>query len=153
LFAAKHAPQYAGGAWRQFFERAWHYSFDEPGAVPVLLMSAPLLLLWRKTGTARRVVGLFAGAYLGWYLLTFRPWRFLFPVLPLAAILGAVALDAAGKWTRIVVAAVVVVGLASMATNVLVDVENPRQMPAQVSVLTYALGQQSREEFVARLGY
>jgi len=153
LFAAKHEPQFAGGAWRQLFERVWHYSFVEPGAVPVLLMTAPLLLLWRNTGTVRRVVWLFAGAYLGWYLLTFRPWRFLFPALPLAAITGAVALNAAGKWTRVVVMIVVAVGLASMGTNVLVDVEDPRQFPAKVSFTTYALGEQSREEFVTRLGH
>jgi len=44
------------------------------------------------------------------------------------------------------------VGLTAIGLNVLVDVENPEHVPAQVSFVTYALGQVSREEFIARMG-
>jgi hypothetical protein len=154
LFTAKHAPRFDAGELRQLFGLIAQYSFNEPGAVPVLLMTAPLCLLFRNAGPGvRRAAGLLGGAYLGWYLLTFRPWRFLFPVFPLAAMMGAAALDKAGQWSRAVVVATMMVGLAGMGLNVLVDVENLRQVPAQVSFLTYALGQSTREEFIARIGH
>ena len=115
VFAQKHYARFDLTGWRELFERAWHYSFVENGALPVLLMAAPLCLLLRGNRRLRLAGGLFLLAYAGWWALTFRPWRFLFPVLPVAALLGAVALDAAGRWCRGVVVVVVLVGLTRMA--------------------------------------
>jgi hypothetical protein len=153
LFAAKHSPRFDADGLRQFFTRGWQYSFTEPGAAPLLLMTAPLAFVLRNAGNnLRRLAWLFAGAYCGWYLLTFRPWRFLMPAMPLAALIGAVALDAVGKWSRVVVAAAMIVGLTLVAANDLVDVGNPRRVPAQMSFLTHALGEDSKEEFVSYMG-
>jgi len=115
VFAQKHYARFDWTGWRELFERAWHYSFAENGAVPVLLMTAPLCLLVRGNRRLRLVGGLFLLAYIGWWALTFRPWRFLFPVLPLAAMLGAYALESAGRWCRGVVVLVLVVGLTRMS--------------------------------------
>lgn len=148
LFAAKHAPSFDGAGLLQLIERVWRYSFVEPGATPLLLMSAPLLFLFRSQN-CRRLVWLFVLAYLGWYFTTFRPWRFLMPVLPLAALMGGRALT---NWSRPAVVAVLLTGLAAMSAGALVDVGNSRQVPARVSFLTHALGQQSREEFIVTIG-
>jgi 4-amino-4-deoxy-L-arabinose transferase-like glycosyltransferase len=153
LFARKHYASFGWDGWAQFVGLIWRYSFKEPFAVPLLLMTAPLILLLRNvTPSARRAGWLFVAAYAGWFLLTFRPWRFLFPIFPLAAMVGAVALDAVGKWARAVVVAVLLAGLSGMGLNSLVDAENPERVPAQVSFLDYALGEVSREEFIARMG-
>ena len=153
LFAQKHYVSFGWDGWAQCVSLIWRYSFKEPFAVPLLLMTAPLILLLRNvTPSARRAGWLFVAAYAGWFLLTFRPWRFLFPAFPLAAMVGAVALDAVGKWARAVVVAVLLAGLSGMGLNSLVDAENPERVPAQVSFLDYALGEVSREEFIARMG-
>ncbi|MEI6084846.1 MAG: glycosyltransferase family 39 protein [Verrucomicrobiota bacterium] len=118
LFAQKHYAHFDTAGLAQFVERIWQYSFLENGALPALLMTAPLVVLIRDNGRLRRAVGLFVLAYLGWYALTFRPWRFLFPVFPLAAALGACALDSVGKWSRGIVVVVWLTGLAWMGLMV-----------------------------------
>ncbi len=159
LFAQKHSPSFHLDDAAQVVLLAWRYSFTEPYAVPVLLMTAPLLLLVReKPASARRAGGLFVMAYAGWFALTFRPWRFLLPACPLAAMAGAYALENIewGKWGRVVgrtaVGLVLVAGLATMGLNALVDVENPDQSPPRMSLLGYALGQFPRDEFARRMG-
>src|ERR1043166_5930812 len=153
LFAQKHYPHFGLMGLRQLWELPWQVSFTENGAVPVLLMMAPLILLARNAARpARRAAWMFVAAYAGWYLLTFRPWRFLFPAFPLAAMVGAYALEVVGKWIRMAVGVLLLVGMSAMGLNLWIDVENPERVPAQMSFLTYALGQQSREEFVARMG-
>jgi hypothetical protein len=84
------------------------------------------------------------GAFFGWYLLTFRPWRFLFPAFPLAAMVGAWALCET-RWTRGVAALVMAVGLAMMGVNAIADIGG-------TSLFNYALGNLSRRDFVARIG-
>ncbi|MCG3149748.1 MAG: hypothetical protein PCFJNLEI_03213 [Verrucomicrobiae bacterium] len=137
VFAAKHYASFDTTGLAQFVERIWQYSFIENGAVPTLLLAAPLALLIRDNGRVRRAAGLFVLAYLGWYLLTFRPWRFLFPVLPVVALLGACALDSVGKWCRGIVAAVWLTGLAWMGA---------------VLPWNLLLGQVSEREFLVELG-
>ena len=152
LFAAKHYAHFdATGLW-QIVERLWHYSFVETGAVPVLLMTAPLAVLVRDDHRLKRAAWLFVAAFAGWYLLTFRPWRFLMPALPLAAMLGACALDSVARWCRALVVVVMLVGLAWMGLQVVVDAEDPGRLPAQVSVLNLALGRLPEQEFLSRLG-
>jgi len=153
MLAAKHSPRFDAGGLAEFWQLPWQYSFAENGALPVLLMTAPLILLVGNSDRAAlRAAWLFVAAFAGWYLLTFRPWRFLFPAFPLAAMMGAFALDALGKWCRVMVAAVIVVGLSAMGLNLMIDVETQKQIPPQMSFLTYLLGQQSRPEFIARIG-
>ena len=65
--------------------------------LPVLLMTAPLAVLVRGDNRLKRAAWLFSAAYAGWYLLTYRPWRFLMPALPLAAMLGACASDSVAR--------------------------------------------------------
>jgi hypothetical protein len=65
---------------------------------------------------------------------------------------GAFALDAVDKWCRTLVAAVMIVGLAVMGMNLVIDIEMPKHTPPRMSILTYVLGQQSRQEFIARIG-
>jgi 4-amino-4-deoxy-L-arabinose transferase-like glycosyltransferase len=159
LFAAKHAPRFDADGLKQFFGLVVQYSFNEPGAIPLLLLTVPLVLLRREVGRPlRRVIGLFSVAYLGWYLLTFRPWRFLFPVFPLAAMAGADALDSLRSprfmkvWLHAAVGTVMVFGLVRMMMTDLIDVEDYRRDAPRMNLVEYSLGQLSREEFVARMG-
>ena len=138
LFAQKHYAQFDGAGWRALVERAWHFSFVETGAVPVLLMTVPLCLLLQGNRRMRWVVGLFLLAYGGWWALTFRPWRFLFPALPLAAWAGAYALDAVGRWCRGVVLLVLLVGLTRLAL-----------VPIAAGVVALATGEISEHDFLA----
>jgi hypothetical protein len=153
LFAEKHYPSFDWKGLTEFVERAWQYSFAESGATPVLLLTVPLILLVRKLDRrARQASLLFIGAYVGWWAGTFRPWRFLVPAFPLAALVGGYALEVAGKWPRWIVGTVMIVGLTTMAVTVLVDAENPEYVPAEVSFADLALGRISDEEFLARIG-
>jgi len=159
LFAQKHYPAFGWTDLAQVVLLAWHFSFVEPYAVPLLLMVAPLALLaTRPPASARRAGWMFLMAYAGWFLLTFRPWRFLLPACPLAAMAGAYALENIdwGRWARLAARAaiglVLVTGLATMGLNVLVDVENPDQFPPRLNLLGYARGLFPREEFARRMG-
>ena len=168
LFAEKHYATFNRADWIQFVERVWHYSFPasaaggysggDPFASPLLLMTAPLILLLRNaTLPARRAGWLFAAGYAGWFLLTFRPWRFLFPVFPLAALVGAYALhrleplEPARNLLRVAVATVMLAGLAMEGSFVLMDAENNTRVPPEMSALRLAFGQISRDEFAGRL--
>ena len=139
LFAQKHYAQFDGAGWRALGERAWHFSFVETGAVPVLLMTVPLCLLLRGNRRLRWAAGLFLLAYGGWWALTFRPWRFLFPALPVAAWAGAYALDAVGRWCRGVVLLVLLVGLTRLAL-----------VPIAEGAVALALGQIPDHDFLAQ---
>jgi hypothetical protein len=153
VFAEKHYPHFNGAGWWEFLERAWQYSFAERGAVPVLLMSVPLILLVRKADRrVQQTAWLVVAIYVGWWAGTFRPWRFLFPMFPVVALVGGCALEAAGKWARWIVGAVLVVGLTGMGAQVLIDTENPERVPAEVSFVDVALGRIADDEFLARIG-
>ncbi len=122
VFAQKHYASFGWEGWRQFGSLIVQYSFRsfwETGALPLLLMTAPLILLLKDVrGNARRAGILFVLAYAGWFLLTYRPWRFLFPSFALAAIVGAVALEAVARPARIMVGAMMLVGLTWRGTTV-----------------------------------
>jgi len=159
VLSDKHAPTFNWQAIGQFFTLAWNYSFVEAGAAPFLLMTVPLLLLLpHPEPTAKRLGLLFVGAYVGWFLCTFRPWRFLFPAFGVGAIIGAVAMEKLGRDSmvrvvlRMSVGIVMALSLTVLALNDLVDVENPKRVDPQLSFLDYDLGQFTREEFVARMG-
>ncbi len=159
LFARKHYASFGWDGWAQFAGLIWQYSFSERFAAPLLLMTAPLILLLRNvTPSVRRAGWLFVAAYAGWFLLTFRPWRFLFPAFPLAAMTGAYALHVVGqgRFVRMIVRAavtvVVVVGLAEEVSVTLVDEEDYNQLPPRMNSVQYALGQVSRDEFIERMG-
>ncbi len=151
-FADKHYPKFdATGLW-EFLERPWHYSFGEWNALPVLLMTLPLVVLVRANPRLRRLLGLCLVVYLGWYLATFRPWRFLFPAFPLLAMLGACGLHAVGRLSRWVVVLVWLSGLATMSLTLLVDAEEPGRVPPQAAPVQLLTGQLSAREFLGRLG-
>jgi 4-amino-4-deoxy-L-arabinose transferase-like glycosyltransferase len=145
--------------WTQSVSLVWQYSFKEPFTVPLLLMTAPLILLLRNVeSSARRAGWLFVLAYIGWFLLTFRPWRFLCPTFPLAAMIGAYALHIVAQErfvrmiVRVSVTVMVMVGLTEAASVTLVDERDYMRLPPQMSFVQYELGQVSREEFVERMG-
>lgn len=151
VFAGKHYPSFDAAGLVDFVRLAWRFSGTEPRAVPLLLMLAPLVLLRRNMeASVRRAGWLFVAAYMGWWLLTFRPWRFLFPAFPIAAMVGAYAVR--DRLARIAVAVVLGVALLAVALNAFVDIESPERVPPHASFLQYALGQFSHEEFVARIG-
>jgi hypothetical protein len=167
VFAARHYPKFDREAMGRFFLLPWNLSFVEARAVPLLLMTAPLVLLVRRleATAARWAGGLFVGAYAGWFCFTFRPWRFLFPAFGMAAVAGACAFDkltlfrpgltrgtAVRNVLRLSVGIVLGASLATLALNDLVDVEDPGRVPPRISFVTYALGQFSRDVFVARVG-
>ncbi|HVM62157.1 MAG TPA: glycosyltransferase family 39 protein [Verrucomicrobiae bacterium] len=159
VFSERHAPSFGWTGWADFFRLVWTYSFVEPGAVPLLLMTTPLLLLVRRVESgARRAGWLFVGAYLGWFCCTFRPWRFLFPSFGMAAIVAAFAMERLGRDAKVRVAMRCSVGLvmaasiASLALNDLIDAGDPTQTPPQISFAQYALGQFSRSEFIEQVG-
>ncbi len=151
IFAEKHYPSFDLAGLADFGRLAWEYSAREPRAVPLLLMLAPLVLLRRNVdASVRRAGWLLVAGYVAWWALTFRPWRFLFPVFPLAALVGAYACR---DWmVRAAVSVVLGVALVTLAMNTMVDSERPERVPAQTSFLQHALGQTSRDEFVARVG-
>jgi 4-amino-4-deoxy-L-arabinose transferase-like glycosyltransferase len=159
VFAARHYPTFGWEAVGNFFTLPWNFSFVEGRAVPLLLMTAPLLLVVpRVERTAKRVGTLFLGAYAGWFLFTFRPWRFLFPALGLAALAGAYAIHKLGhdavlqKVVRISITTIIALSLATLALSNLVDVEQIGRVPPQMNFTQYALGQFTRDEFVSRMG-
>jgi hypothetical protein len=151
VFAQKHYASFGWEGWWQFGSLIMQYSFQEAGTL-LLLMTAPLILLLKDTrGNVRRAGILFVLAYAGWFLLTFRPWRFLFPSFALAAMAGAVALEAVARPARMVVGAMILVGLTWRGGSCFVDMENPARVPARVSFVNCMLGQVSRQEFLARI--
>jgi 4-amino-4-deoxy-L-arabinose transferase-like glycosyltransferase len=159
IFAGRHYPTFDWRTVGQFFALFWNLSFVETGAVPLLLMTLPLLLVvpWAER-TAKRAGALFFAAYAGWFCFTFRPWRFLFPSFGMAALAGAYAMEkmgcepAAQKTVRISVGIVMMLSLAGLALGDLVDAEQIERVPAQVSFAQYALGQFTRNEFASRIG-
>ena len=159
LFARKHYPSFDIAGLKQFFGLPWHYSLAEPGAVPLLLMTGPLVLVVRNANSlVRRAAWVLVVSYLGWYLLTFRPWRFLMPALPVAALVGASALNQLAGDRRVqlalrcVVAIMLVASLARVAASNFVDAEDYKMLPPRMTALNYALGQVSESEFVERMG-
>jgi hypothetical protein len=149
LFAEKHFAK-----WDQSVcEGPWRALMAEPGAVPVGVMCAPLAwLVWRGDRQVRRAGWLGILAFAGWMVLTFRPWRFLFPAVPVILLAGAAGLFSAGRWCRWLLGFVMGVGLCWTGVSVLLDVEEPERVPAGVSVAGLGLGQVGREEFLRRLG-
>ena len=159
VFSDKHSPTFGWAAVGQFFWFLWNYSFTETGAIPLLLMTAPLVLLvLRFEPAARRAGWLVAGAYVSWFCFTFRPWRFLFPAFGIAAVVGAFAMDRLSRdrmarlGLRLSVGLVILGSLATLALNDLVDAENPDRVPPQMDFIQYTLGQFTRDEFIARMG-
>jgi hypothetical protein len=126
---------------------------SEPGALPVVVMCLPLVwLVWREDRQVRRAGWLGVLAFAGWLVFTFRPWRFLFPAMPLVLAAGAVGAMAAERWHRALMGAAMVMGLCWTGASVLVDVEDAERVPARVSVAGLGLGQVGREDFARRLG-
>jgi len=159
VFSARHAPTFGLGTIGELFTLLWKYSFVEAGAVPLLLLTTPLVLLVpRMEPAAKRAGWLFVGSYAGWFCFTFRPWRFLFPAFGMGAIVGAYAMERLGRDTKVRIAMRLAVGLimasslAALALNDLVDVGDPSRTPPQVSFTQYALGQFTRDEFTAQVG-
>jgi hypothetical protein len=159
MFSGKHYATFGWGTVGQFFSLLWNYSFVEPGAVPLLLMTAPLVLLVsRFEPSAKRAGWLVVGSYASWFCFTFRPWRFLFPAFGMAAVVGAFSMDRLGRDAmvktalRVAVGIVILASLATLGLNDLVDAENPVHMPPQMNFVQFALGQFTRDEFVARMG-
>lgn len=159
VFSGKHYPTFGWGTIEQFFSLPWNYSFLEAGAVPLLLMTAPLVLLvLRSEPAAKRAGWLAAGSYASWFCFTFRPWRFLFPIFGMAAVAGAFAMEKLGREVmvryalRLAVGVVMLMSFASLALNDLVDTENPERVPPEMDFVQYDLGQFTRDEFVARMG-
>jgi 4-amino-4-deoxy-L-arabinose transferase-like glycosyltransferase len=149
LFAEKHFARWDASMWRS----PWRSLMSEPGASPLVLMVAPLAwLAWRGDRQVRRLAWLVGLAFLGWWALTFRPWRFLLPAVPMALLVGAVGLLVAGRWSRVLVGVVAGMGLCWTLATELVDAEYSERIPPKVSMMEFALGQTGREEFVARVG-
>ena len=159
MLTSKHSPTFNWSGFQESVTLLWKYSFTETGAVPFLLMTAPLLLLVQKPEPAAKRSGwLFVAAYVAWFCCTFRPWRFLFPAFGIAAVTAAYAAEELGRdiiirnvW-RLSVGVILFTSFAALSVNDLVDVENPERVPAQISFVTYDLGQFTRDEFVAGLG-
>jgi hypothetical protein len=166
VFATRHYPRFGLGTPGQFFLLPWNLSFVEARSVPLLLMTIPLLLLVRRADAAAKQTGcLFVGAYASWFCLTFHPWRFLFPAFGIAAVAGAYAVErlsllqeGPGRTStvrtsvRLSIGIVFAMSLTTLALNDLVDVEDPGRVPPRMSFATYALGQFSRDAFVAQMG-
>ena len=160
VFAARHYPNFGWKALGELVLLPWDFSFVEARAVPLLLMTAPLVLLVRRveSAAARWAGGLFVGAYAGWFCLTFRPWRFLFPAFGMAALAGAQAWERLGHATaarlvaRLSVGIVLATSIATLALNDFVDVTDPGRVPPQMNFVTDALGQFSRVAFVSEMG-
>jgi len=159
VFARRHSPTFDWSGLKQLVTLPWTYSFTEPGAAPLLLMTTPLILLVPKAAPAAKRLGwLFIGAYGAWYCCTFRPWRFLFPAFGVAAVAAALAMEKLGRDAvlgtalRLAVGIVLMTSLAALGLNDLADIENPERVPPQINFVRYDLGQFTRGEFVSRIG-
>jgi len=157
--AQRHSPTFDWNGLKQFVMLPWSYSFTEPGAIPLLLMTTPLILLVPKAAPAGKRLGwLFAGAYVAWFCCTFRPWRFLFPTFGVGAVVAAFAMEKLGRDAplrialRLSVGILLMTSLAALGLNDLSDVENTERVPSQISFVRYDLGQFTRAEFVSRMG-
>jgi hypothetical protein len=159
VFSERHAPTFGLATVGELFTLPWKYSLVEAGAVPLLLLAMPLLLLVpRAEPAAKRAGWLFVGSYAGWFCFTFRPWRFLFPAFGVGAVAAAFAMEKPGRdamvriTMRVSVGLVMAASLASLALNDLVDTSNPQRVPPQFSFVQYDLGQFTSDEFLARVG-
>jgi 4-amino-4-deoxy-L-arabinose transferase-like glycosyltransferase len=151
VFAQKHYASFGQEGWRQLGTLVVQYSLRDSGTL-LLLMTAPLILLVKDArDNVRRAGILFMLAYAGWFLLTYRPWRFLFPDFALAAVFGAIALGSVARPARVVVGAMMLVALTWRGVSCFVDMENSDRIPAQAGFVNCALGQVSRREFLARI--
>ena len=159
LFAQRHyAPQGAAHL-VQWARLIWQYSLAERGALPLLLVTAPLILLARRVDrSVRRAGWVFVGAFAAWYLFTYRPWRFLLPVFPLAALIGASAVEQVLQSrlerlvARIGLSILLVNSLAYAVVIVLIDTEYIGRPRSELTSLQYCLGQITRDEFIGRWG-
>jgi 4-amino-4-deoxy-L-arabinose transferase-like glycosyltransferase len=164
-------PRHGAGEWLQALTLPWRFSFPphprleyrwlgEPLAAPLLLLTAPLALFTRKMETnTRRTAWLLAATYAAWALATSRPWRFLLPGLPLAALLGGYALEkfarerAARVCLRPAVTVTLAMCLSLMLVNATADVVDPQRYPQRLTFVHHLLGRVSKEDFVARMGH
>lgn len=159
VFSTRHAPTLGFAALGELFSLPWKYSFIEAGAVPLLVLTVPLMFLVpRAEAAAKRAGCLFVSSYAGWFCFTFRPWRFLFPAFGVAAVAGAFAMEKLGRdlvvriAVRLSVGLIIASSLATLTLNDLVDVGDPSRMPPQMSFVRYALGQFTRDKFIAQVG-
>ena len=153
VFAQKHYASFGQEGWQQLGTLVMHYSFQDSGTL-LLLMTAPLILLVKdERGNMRRTAILFGLAFAGWFLLTYRPWRFLFPSFALLAVLGAIALTALARPARIVVGVMMLVALSWRGVSCFVDMEDTAaaRVPARAGFVNCVLGQISRQEFLERI--
>jgi len=159
LFAARHYAPQGVSHLVQWAQLVWQYSMTERGTLPLLLATAPLILLARRADrSAVRASWVFVGAFAAWYLFTYRPWRFLLPVFPLAAFIGAYAVEYVLRSrvervaARIGLTILLVISLVFTLLIALMDTEYIGRTRSELTSLQYCLGQVSRDEFVGRWG-
>jgi len=102
---------------------------------------------------------LLAVAFAGWFIGTFRPWRFFYPALPLAALLGAYGLDrlrAVSRGMSILARAGILAmmggGLCLMLAVALLDAGDYKRSPPRMSFVQYALGRVASDDFLREMG-
>ncbi len=153
LFAEKHYAFLNGQSWKDFFELIWSYSIEEPSSIPILLMTTPLIILFRKDKIEKSAVAILIIGYIAWFTLTYRPWRFLLPILPLAACLGAMGVSYLKDIKNyIMITLILFCGISYSSINVLQDIEDYRKDVPQYNILKYLFGQFSEEDFIEKVG-
>jgi 4-amino-4-deoxy-L-arabinose transferase-like glycosyltransferase len=159
LFAARHYAPQGVSHLVQWAQLVWQYSMAERGTLPLLLATAPLILLARRVDrSVIRAGWVFVGAFAAWYFFTYRPWRFLLPVFPLLAFIGAYAVEQVLQSriervvARIGLTILLAISLAYAVAIALIDTEYIGRARSELTSLQYCLGQISRDEFVSRWG-
>ncbi|MCS7048064.1 MAG: hypothetical protein NZ483_02055 [Verrucomicrobiae bacterium] len=151
VFAARHYPRWDAQGWWQLLERPWQYSFVEPGALPLLVAAIPLMWLaggQRPLGCG----GWFGLGFAGWFLTTYRPWRFLWPVMPAATLWVGESVAIAGRWVKVVLLLLIATGWCWSGLNLLMDCGEPDIKPPRLSFVQYVLGHADRTEFLRHVG-
>lgn len=154
VFASRHYPRWDAAGWWQLVERPWHYSFAEAGGLPLLVAAIPLVWLVRRGGRdGQAMAGAWCGlGFAGWFATTYRPWRFLWPMVPAGAVWVSESVAHAGRLVKGVLLALVATGWCWSVLNVVVDCGDPKIRPPRMSIVQHLLGQSDGEEFLRYLG-
>lgn len=141
--------------WATLVRGAWDFSVKDAYASPVLLLFAPLCVLFCRPTAAWRFCACFAGLiYLFWFLLTGREWRWFCPALPWFALMGARAIAAleqdrvTGFLARAALAVTLAFNLGLSFLISALDHSDPGRSPPVMTKLAVFLGHVSPRDYV-----
>lgn len=155
LFVGFHGAKFTREGIVAFGRNFMEFFFNGSLATPLLLMLLPLAIGLKHWPPGARFLWLwFALAFLAWFGVTFRPWRFILPLYPVLSVLAAATLVATGEqsfWGKILSPLSVLVLLVQLSISCMVlVVPLDRSTVTPKNLFNYFLGHMSREEMLSR---